>query len=923
MKRHFLYFSLLILASAAIVLYNQPYSYFLNEPLLMNSISAEDLKDYSPGAEITPLTYDTTIRNIFHIKLKNNNLKNFLNHFSLFSKDYISIDALEEYIVIADDNGKISRMVHWKPEYGTVKNAVADSGGNVYVHSLKYDAYNARVTEEYIYRMASGEKAFSPAVRYDYKDKGPFGTGAIRGLQADAEGIAFFVYTIEDSSLSLVSYRNGPEKIMEIQVPPGQTIMDLSGTTPGSIIYTTIQSQLGYIDSKGQLNAVREYLPENTTLQRLLVLEGQPYVQIASGQLDQVVLTKEAVGTKRVALSRASAEEYIAARAEAPLGFERLEYAGHLAFSKFAVLSLYLIAFLMFAYALWFAYVYLLQKRLLLVTKILRILVPLIVAAILATIYFVMTWQVVNFSEDIRKGKMMAFDRVVNMQLDRIARSYGDDYLTGFLEGLDPNVPIAPEEYHTFETNVSLNNINSVADPITGGQPVDVNGMYLVIDRIIDGKSYKVLDSENNFRVFEKRSADNGFINRAINGETVYDSNANYIFTLRPILNSEKQQVGILQVGMDYGGYKKHNDMIFMGIVLKSITVIPAVFLPLMILMIYTLMRPVGILTREVLEINDENLSKNIQIKTRDEIEDLADAFNQMTSNISAHIGDIKRMGESYHRFVPQEIFRLLSKERVEEVSLGDSSRVNTTILCAGINNFYEITEHMGQDESFDLINRHLKVMGPIIRKHGGIVEKYLDMGIVAMFPEGADAAVTAAIEIHRKIDRLRRNSNTDFKDVSVAIHKGEVLVGIIGEEKRLQSNIVSDTASLCMILQGKATALSSRILVSGEAFKELKDVYKYRKLGCIKPVGRQSTTEVMDVYQGDGERELKLKEQSAQQFSRAVEAFVSGSYEKARADFVRVLEKNIEDSIARLYFFETDRRLSAENSVGVKELEI
>lgn len=911
MKKHFTYLAALTALLVVLIMINSNQLYLLNEPLLKTHFVAADLSDsYSESGVIIPVAYDSSHHNIFHINLKTNNIQNILGKFQIFSAQNLNLDFDQEYVLRTDAKGLITDALCWSYPDLDIKEVVPDSEGNIYIHAVEYDEYDALIFSESIYKYSPTNKKMKKVVDYRYADDQPFMTPNIRNVQPADEGIAYYYYAIDQQILRQYTYNTVLEMTFEKEVPDGMVFINLFGTQPGQIFFTTRENQVGLIADTFSIEISKDYLQEKTTIEDVFQVEDTSYIMTQSGKLDSYRVMNNLAEMGRLSSLKARSNELMEELNPGLEGVTKLAFSNALILKRLFSRVVLLAILALLTYILRFAYIYILQRKLWISLKMVLVLVPAISITVLFFTLFTILDTFSDVNDDIKDGKHIQFEHIIDYQYDRIAQEYDADYLTDYLESLESYGAMDVDKYVTFEEAISLKHVYNNGGALEENDIEDLNGMYLVVDVVKNGTSYKILDTENNYRWFTKRDPDNDYINRVMGGESIHDSTSDYIFTLKPIFNEQRDVVGILQVGMNYGGYKKENDENLLRKIVKSMLTIPSIMLPIIVLITFVTLRPIGLFTRDVKNINDENLDTQIEMATHDEIEDLSDAFNTMTANMNVYINDIKRMSESYHRFVPQEIFTLLNKEKVEEIQLGNNIQLNMTILCAGINHFYELSEKLGHEESFDMINQHLKVVGPIIRKHGGVIDRYLDIGVVAMFPEKTDDALKAAIDIQKTIQNLKKTTDDGYQDINIAIHKGDVLVGIIGEAKRLQSNMVSDIVNMCLLLQEKASLLASRILVSKEAYTCLEGRYNDRKLGAIKPMGRESSIEVIDVFEGDEKSIFFLKQQSSELFSHAVEEFKNGDYEKARSNFVRVLEKNINDSVARLYFYEVDQKL-------------
>ena len=174
-------------------------------------------------------------------------------------------------------------------------------------------------------------------------------------------------------------------------------------------------------------------------------------------------------------------------------------------------------------------------------------------------------------------------------------------------------------------------------------------------------------------------------------------------------------------------------------------------------------------------------------------------AFSHLTT-IDNHRRELQRIIAASFRFVPREFLSVLHKESIVDVSLGDQTQRQMTIMFSDIRSFSSLSEDMSPSENFQFINTLLSQMCPTIREHMGFVDKYLGDGIMALFPRGADDAVQAAIAMRTQLARFNEaRSRTGKRPIRIGtgLHSGLLMLGTIGETERMEVTVISDAVNL------------------------------------------------------------------------------------------------------------------------------
>jgi class 3 adenylate cyclase len=274
---------------------------------------------------------------------------------------------------------------------------------------------------------------------------------------------------------------------------------------------------------------------------------------------------------------------------------------------------------------------------------------------------------------------------------------------------------------------------------------------------------------------------------------------------------------------------------------------------------------------------------------------------------------------KAYGRFVPHEYLRFLRKEKITDVQLGDHVSKVMAVMFSDIRSFTTISENMTPQDNFNFVNAYLKRVSPEIRSHYGIIVKFLGDGMMAVFPEGADDAVAAGVAKQKRVyeyNEQRLEKGYLPLKIGIGIHVGQVMLGMVGEENRMQGDAFSDNVNLTARLEGLTKFYGVSLLISGQTLEHLSNSEKYqiRFLDRVVVKGRNepiSVYEILDV-EIDEIKFLKLKSQP--DFEQALDYYRQGSFEQAKVYFEKVLSVNSADKTADLYLSRVNYLLESDN---------
>jgi len=275
-----------------------------------------------------------------------------------------------------------------------------------------------------------------------------------------------------------------------------------------------------------------------------------------------------------------------------------------------------------------------------------------------------------------------------------------------------------------------------------------------------------------------------------------------------------------------------------------------------------------------------------------------------------------KKIQAALQRFFPNQLLFFLQKNNITEINTGDSSELPMTVLSIDIRSFTSISEQLTPDEVFILLNRYFALVAPIIRKHGGVIMKFLGDGFTALFAENPDFAVLCGIEIQKKLqeEKIQLRNLPPIK-AGIGIDTGKILLGVIGNDNRLDSMIISDACYTAEELQTATKVYSNTLIISEAIFCLLQNPedYHIRCIREISPSGSKSrvkkTTVLYEVYDCDIPSVQEKKQKTSSYIEKAVEKIQEKNYAGAHTYLSRALDVFPNDPLA-LYYQKVIRKL-------------
>ena len=168
-----------------------------------------------------------------------------------------------------------------------------------------------------------------------------------------------------------------------------------------------------------------------------------------------------------------------------------------------------------------------------------------------------------------------------------------------------------------------------------------------------------------------------------------------------PVINSSGEAVGVVGVDMAMNDIRTASAKAVRDLLSFMVLIIAVCFLLLLLVVQNEFITPVRVLKSCVQEMADGRLGVQAPVRGNNEISEISTIFNQMSFNISSHMREITDLNDGYHKFVPLEIFKILQKQEVSQIRLGDYRETVLSVMSMQINDFEHVTGHMAPAHQF------------------------------------------------------------------------------------------------------------------------------------------------------------------------------------------------------------------------------
>jgi len=335
-----------------------------------------------------------------------------------------------------------------------------------------------------------------------------------------------------------------------------------------------------------------------------------------------------------------------------------------------------------------------------------------------------------------------------------------------------------------------------------------------------------------------------------------------------------------------------------------------AVFL--LILITRHLTNPLGRVVQGMEKIIESaDFSSKVEPEYNDETGKLANTFNKMTEELDRAYSQIKRYAfdavlagkkeerirHIFQKYVPNDVIERFFASP-EKMLVGENRKLS--ILFSDIRSFTTISEGMDPGDLVTSLNRYFSGQVDIIYNRKGIVDKYIGDAIMAFWgapDKHEDDALQSVISGLEMIDAVQKFNVNQKKlgkcefQIGIGLNYGEVTVGNIGSERKMDYTVIGDAVNLASRMEGLTKTYHSEILISESLFEELRTSspnsgLAYRLLDTVAVKGKTKGVRIFTV-----KKALSAAEQKAWPIhNQGMKLYYNRSFSEAADKFKEAL---------------------------------
>ncbi|PYJ36144.1 MAG: hypothetical protein DME79_00370 [Verrucomicrobia bacterium] len=271
------------------------------------------------------------------------------------------------------------------------------------------------------------------------------------------------------------------------------------------------------------------------------------------------------------------------------------------------------------------------------------------------------------------------------------------------------------------------------------------------------------------------------------------------------------------------------------------------------------------------------------------------------------------RTRRTLERYVSKNLVREILENPDSYYSSLKGVRVPVTILFSDLIGFTTLSEKADPEALVTQLNEHLSRMTSVIFNNGGTLDKFIGDAIMAVWgnvrslgtAQDAKNAARAALAMRQELAQLNQKWRGEGRmglGMGIGVNQGEVIVGNIGSQERMDPTVIGDAVNLASRLEGLTRVYGVDILVGASAAELVREEAYLRSVARVQVKGKTKPVDVFTFIgsrNGDVDPELLKWLES---YEEGLEKFRARDFTQAKILFSRFLEFYPDDLLAKMY---------------------
>lgn len=224
--------------------------------------------------------------------------------------------------------------------------------------------------------------------------------------------------------------------------------------------------------------------------------------------------------------------------------------------------------------------------------------------------------------------------------------------------------------------------------------------------------------------------------------------------------------------------------------------------------------------------------------------------LRKMIESAIAVASEKTRLHDIFGRFVSKDVAdQIVSKD----LKMGGDN-VNASVLFLDIRNFTHRSSTMAPEDAVAFLNQVFNFTVAEVEKAGGIVNKFLGDGFMAVFgaplslPNSCNASVLCAIGVFEKLQEFNTSRTGEIVKLGIGINFGPMVAGVMGTDTRKEYTVIGDIVNTASRIEGLNKEFGTSLLISQSVYDNL-DANLKEQFASLPPTMVKGKDQPISIY--------------------------------------------------------------------------
>lgn len=228
----------------------------------------------------------------------------------------------------------------------------------------------------------------------------------------------------------------------------------------------------------------------------------------------------------------------------------------------------------------------------------------------------------------------------------------------------------------------------------------------------------------------------------------------------------------------------------------------------------------------------------------------------QLLLALQEKVNEQERIMNLFRKYVPESVVASALESESDQAIFDGESRI-VSVLFSDIRNFTSLAADNDPKRIIAFLNDYFTLMNKCVVACKGNINKFIGDGLLAIFGapisdiENQHNAVYCALSMKEALVRINDKYAAEFGrpiEIGIGIHTGEVIVGNIGSEERIEYTAIGETVNLSSRIEQMTKAQPNTILISESTHRVVRDDFRFKDWGEAQVKGLTETIRLYEV---------------------------------------------------------------------------